>query len=351
MAPPSVRLVGRHAPASAPRRPLALPPPALSALPSRAPRLARLAWVALVYTVFVVLWGAFVRATGAGAGCGDHWPLCNGQVVPRAPETATLVEFGHRVTSGLLGLMIAGLCIGTLRALPRGDRRRGWAVATGVLTIIEALIGALLVKLELVALSVDVARPFVMMLHLVNTLLLLGALGVLTWGLAGRALPRLRGTPAAGRWAWGLLGALVVLGASGAVTALGDTLALHGGLDPAEVPLVATLVGLRLYHPLLAVAVSLLGAFVAVRVRPQGGLAARLSTWLLGLLAAQLVVGLVNVWLLAPVWLQLVHLLVTDAIWLAAVWLMCEATGRPEPAHTVDGNVAPGAEPAAPVRG
>ena len=303
-------------------------------------RFRRLAWFTLGYTVLVILWGGVVRESGAGAGCGDHWPLCNGQVVPRGAETATLVEFGHRVTSGLLGLMILGVGVWAWRVAPRGHGVRRWAVASVVLTGVEAAIGAVLVKLELVALSVDVARPLVMMLHLVNTLLLLGALGVLAWGLAGRPTLRFRShaahgddaaaDPALGRWTLGLLAAFVVLGASGAVTALGDTLAIHGGIDPAEVPLVATLVGLRVYHPLLAILVTALT--VAVVWRALSGAVAswharRLGRVLVGLLALQLVIGLVNVWLLAPVWLQLVHLAVTDAIWLAAVWMACEATG------------------------
>ncbi len=326
--PPSASMA---APALALPRPLASGASAFRASPG----LRRLAWATLAYTVLVILWGAFVRATGAGAGCGDHWPLCNGQVVPRGAETATLVEFGHRVTSGLLGFLILGTAVWAWRTAPRGHGVRRWAVASVVLTGTEAGIGAALVKLELVALSVDVARPLVMMLHLVNTLLLLGALGALTWGLAGRPTLRFRkradaADPALGRWTLGLLAAFVVLGASGAVTALGDTLALYGGLDPAEVPLVATLVGLRVYHPLLAVLVTALAVVVVWRAlsgAAASGHARRLGQALVGLLALQLVIGTVNVWLLAPVWLQLVHLAVTDAIWLAAVWMACEATG------------------------
>ena len=58
----------------------------------------------LVYTVAVVLWGAYVRATLSGDGCGDHWPLCNGVAVPTDPSIKTIVELTHRVTSGLCWL-------------------------------------------------------------------------------------------------------------------------------------------------------------------------------------------------------------------------------------------------------
>ena len=64
-------------------------------------RFAKYSWIVLVYNLVVILWGAYVRATGSGAGCGSHWPLCNGEVIPRAPEVETLVEFTHRLSSGL----------------------------------------------------------------------------------------------------------------------------------------------------------------------------------------------------------------------------------------------------------
>jgi heme a synthase len=63
-------------------------------------RFAIFAWAVLAYNLAVVLWGAYVRATGSGAGCGNHWPLCDGPVTPQTPAGATIIEFTHRVTSG-----------------------------------------------------------------------------------------------------------------------------------------------------------------------------------------------------------------------------------------------------------
>src|SRR5262249_41187531 len=71
--------------------------------------LARFAWFVVAYNIAVILWGAYVRATGSGAGCGSHWPLCNGQVLPSAAQTQTLIEFTHRVTSGLSLVLMAVL--------------------------------------------------------------------------------------------------------------------------------------------------------------------------------------------------------------------------------------------------
>jgi heme A synthase len=83
------------------------------------PRFARYAWGVLAYNVAVALWGAFVRATGSGAGCGNHWPLCNGAVTPQTPAWATVIEFTHRATSGIDLLLVAVLAIWAFRAFPK----------------------------------------------------------------------------------------------------------------------------------------------------------------------------------------------------------------------------------------
>src|SRR5262245_62215656 len=86
----------------------------------RAPKaFIRFAWLTLGITIVVIVWGAVVRATGSGAGCGSHWPLCNGVVVPRSPSMATLIELGHRLTSGLALLLVLGLVIGAWRQIGR----------------------------------------------------------------------------------------------------------------------------------------------------------------------------------------------------------------------------------------
>lgn len=292
-------------------------------------RFARLAWTTLAFTVAVILWGAYVRASGSGAGCGDHWPLCDGQVLPRLDSAERIVELTHRLTSGLLGLMVAGLALLAFRTFPRGHAARRWAAATGVLTIVEALLGAGLVVFEQVAYNASIGRAYWMAAHLVNTLLLLYALVRTVHAAENGRMPRWRASGAAG-WAVALLGALVVVGMSGAVAALGDTLVLGGGHDPETNPVVGTLVGLRIYHPIFAVSGAALGLFVAwrvVRTMPRTT-AAVLAQTLGALLLVQLAVGVTNVALLAPVWLQIVHLLVTDAIWIVAVLMAVEAASE-----------------------
>jgi len=81
------------------------------ASPSRtgARNFTRYAWSVLGWNIAVVLWGAYVRASGSGAGCGNHWPLCNGEVVPHAPQVQTLIEFTHRAMSGIAFVAVAAL--------------------------------------------------------------------------------------------------------------------------------------------------------------------------------------------------------------------------------------------------
>ena len=105
-------------------------------------RFAKYAWGTLAYNVAVVVWGAYVRATGSGAGCGKHWPTCQGAVIPRAPQIETLVEFSHRLTSGLAFLAVLGLFVWAWRAYPKKHIvRTGAALSMGFI-LLESLVGA-----------------------------------------------------------------------------------------------------------------------------------------------------------------------------------------------------------------
>lgn len=293
-------------------------------------RFARYAWGVLAFNVLVVIWGAFVRATGSGAGCGSHWPLCNGEVLPRAPQIETIIEFSHRATSGIALILVVLLVPWAFRVFPRCHHVRKAAVASLVLMIVEALVGAGLVLLELVAHNVSVARAYWMAGHLINTFLLLGALTLTAWWGGGRPPMRLRGHGAlTAVLAVALLG-ILVLGASGGITALGDTLTLGAGISPEDSPVVAALVELRVAHPLIAIVVGALLALAGWTVRrtSHDPLALRLVTWMGALYGLQLLVGAVNVILKAPVAIQLIHLLISDLIWIVLVILSATALAR-----------------------
>ena len=139
-------------------------------------RLARFAWLVLGWNVAVILWGAFVRATGSGAGCGAHWPLCNGEVVPRAPALETMIEFTHRATSGVALLLVLALVLWVYRERPKGHPARRAAGASLFFFVTEAAVGAGLVLLRLVGQNDSVSRAFWMAGHLANTFVLLACL-------------------------------------------------------------------------------------------------------------------------------------------------------------------------------
>ncbi|PAP77369.1 COX15/CtaA family protein [Rubrivirga marina] len=287
----------------------------------------RVAWGVLGYTVLVILWGAFVRASGSGAGCGDHWPLCNGEVVPTAPTMNTIVEFGHRITSALAGIAALGLVAVVFRGTAKGSPVRKAAVASLVFMITEGAIGAGLVLFEYVAYNPSIGRAVWMAAHLTNTFFLLGALTLTAWWSEGADTPRL-GMRAEAGWVGAALLAVLVLGAGGAITALGDTLVLGGGLDPETDPIVAAILGARVFHPTMAfVALAILGA--AVFATRTGARPTTLGMTILGVFLGQMALGALNVALMAPIWLQIVHLLITDLIWIAMIVWASETLAAP----------------------
>src|SRR5688572_7081173 len=154
----------------------------------------RYAWVALAMTVLVIVWGAVVRATGSGAGCGSHWPLCNGDIVPLAPTVSTVIEFVHRVTSGLVMVMAVGLVVMARRTFPAGHLARKWSWISLIFMAIEAAIGAGIVLLKLVEGNTSALRAGYVGGHLVNTLLLVAAMTTTIW--TARSQPRTAQRPA-----------------------------------------------------------------------------------------------------------------------------------------------------------
>lgn len=292
-------------------------------------KFAKYVWAVLAYNVLVILYGAFVRATGSGAGCGAHWPLCNGQVVPRAAQIETLIEFGHRVTSGLTLPLVIILVVWAWRRYGKGSPVRFSSGASLFFTLTEALVGAGLVLFGLVADNDSVARSISIVVHLMNTFLLAGSLA-LTGLWASRGEPRqVRLTGLSGMLLGIGLLAMLVLGASGAITALGDTLFPASGPLLEEIgqdfsPTAHYLIRLRVLHPGIAVSVGIYLALVTTWIRRSYGAGHnktldRISSALFGFYGLQIVLGVLNVALYAPVWLQIVHLLVTNLIWISYV--------------------------------
>lgn len=289
------------------------------------------AWATLAFTLAVILWGNVVQATGSGNGCGAHWPTCDGALIPKGSSLAQFIEFFHRATSGISLLLVLGLAAWSRRAFPKGHLVRLGAGLAVLFILTESLLGAGLVLFRLVAQDASVARAVVASLHFVNTLLLVASVALTAWWSLRPHRPVFRGQGLVG-WAVALgVAGIVFISISGAITSLGDTLfpvrntaeALGRALTPGE----HFLVRLRIYHPFIAVAVSLYavlaaGFIAALRQSPDVRRFARLVGVVF---AAQLLMGLVNVRLAVPLWTQLLHLLLSDLVWITWVLLCASA--------------------------
>ena len=284
----------------------------------RVQKFVRFAWFTLAITVVVIVWGAVVRATGSGAGCGSHWPLCNGDVVPLAPTTSTIIEFTHRLTSGLALVLSVVMFVWARRVFPPGHRARTWAGAALGFMLGEAAIGAGIVLLELVENNTSALRAIYQGVHLTNTMFLVAAMtATIHEGqrAEGKGQREVTGKRSKGQVLALIL--MILVAAFGAIVALGDTLFPHASLaEGIAADFDSTshfLIRLRIWHPILAAAVSLLTAFTFRN--------AVITT----LIVAQVGLGVLNLIMLAPLPLQMAHLLGSNVLWIAMVWTALEA--------------------------
>jgi cytochrome c oxidase assembly protein subunit 15 len=287
----------------------------------------RFAWAVLGWNILVVLWGAYVRASGSGAGCGNHWPFCNGEVVPRAPQLTTIIEFTHRMMSGVALILVVALYLGAVWRFPKAHivrRVSAWGIG---FMLTEALLGAGLVLFRYVDHNESVGRAIYLSAHLVNTQLLLAVLTMAAVCSAAHT-PQFTGS-----WPARLFATLAIaLGVSvtGTIAALGDTLypavSFAAGVHQEMSATASILLRLRIIHPMIAIMGALYIAAIAIlwiREDRKFAFAAAFLT------VAQLGAGALNVALLAPIWMQIVHLLIADLLWITLVLLCLRSSARP----------------------
>lgn len=284
-------------------------------------RLARYAWFVLVFNVGVILVGALVRATGSGAGCGASWPTCQGEFVPEM-QGATTIEFSHRAVSGIALLLVLGLAVAVWRKVDRGQPARVGATLALIAIVGEALIGAAIVLAEWVADDASIARAVSVPLHLVNTLFLLAALTLTAHWLSGGGKIDFRSNPMVTRWV--VLGgvALLVIAASGAVTALADTLFPDESFGADFSGEAHFLTRLRIIHPILAVLAAIIAWWVSGIRQIRTSTSSLAIPFIVG---AMLLSGVVNIALGVPIWMQIVHLALADLLWIAYVLVSARA--------------------------
>lgn len=298
-------------------------------------RFAKFAWGVLAFNVLVIIWGAFVRATGSGAGCGQHWPSCQGDVIPFAPAIETVIEFTHRLTSGTAFILVVVMLMWAFKSYPAGHIVRRGAGFSMLFMIAETLVGASLVLFGWVAYNQSTIRAVVMAIHLINTFLLMASITLTAWWASGGQPAQLKGQGGLGTAIGiGFLG-ILVLGASGGVTALGDTLFPAGSLTEgiaADFSSTAHfLVRLRVYHPVIAVLVGVYNIVVMVVYNAGRGTSQTrvFAKAFISIFVLQLIFGAFNVVLLAPVWMQLTHLFITDMLLIVYTLFVATALALP----------------------
>lgn len=301
----------------------------------------RYAWGVVALNLIVVVWGGFTSASGSGDGCGARWPLCGNDVVGAAVETATLVEFIHRITSGLALLAIVWLVILAFSLTGKGHPARLGATLAGIFIVVESLLGASLVIFQWVDTNLSLARAFVQPIHLTNTYLLLGSLALTAWWAGGGAALQLHGQGWVTRvLALGLI-LMIVLGGFGALARLASAIfpseSFLQGVQKDFARDAHYLIRLRIWHPALALAVGAymlaLANFTELHQRSQ---TTRRLGWLIAaIFGLQFAAGCLNAVLLAPIALQLIHLLLADVLWLASVLLSAAVLGAPATAPAV----------------
>ena len=304
--------------------------------PPRLP-LSKLGQAVTAATIGVVLFGAIVRITGSGAGCGQHWPSCNGEVAHLPQRLETWIELGHRTTSGLDFLGVLALAVVAWQRLSPRHPARIAAVAAFVLIMVEVLIGARLVLLNLVGSNMSFDRAVVMPAHLVTTSLLIGSLAAASYFSSERRVVALADLSASERaqlrgalgWLLGAAALLLVVSMTGAITALGDTVYPVQGSTALEHVQHDQAAGahflgkMRVVHPLLAL-LGVAGLWIAGSRARAFEREPRIARWGGALYAGgglALLIGVSNIWLGAPGYLQVVHLLMACLLWLAVVVL------------------------------
>ena len=278
----------------------------------------RAALAFLIYTIFIIVWGGYVRASLSGDGCLDEWPLCRGKLIPIHSSIKTWIEYIHRLTSGIGWLLSLGFYLFSRFYLPPFLQKvRKNAFYSFVCMSMEGLIGAALVLLKLVSDNPSSARMFWVSAHLVNTFFLLGFLTLhVYWCSAQRYT---RGNYPIKKIIALMVGWLIV-GVSGALNALVDTLFAVDSMHTSQTLSSLSLERLRSMHPIFALGLSFITFFYLFSQRFTKT-KKKVMMIITALLALQISVGLANIYFTTPIILQMVHLLLADLLWVHLVWM------------------------------
>lgn len=293
-----------------------------------ASKFATFAWFVLIYNLAAVAWGVFVRASKSGDGGGAQWPLLDLSHQPMNGEIARWIEGSHRLSTSLCGVFAIALVWMAFRHFSKGHQARLFSVAALTFTLIEGAIGAVLVLFKLVAENDSGARVGVMSFHVISTMLLVSSIALAAMSAIGRGRIEFRGN--ASIIPLGVVGILsmMALAVSGAVAALSHTLMpVQNVLLAAAQPESHWMIRLQPLHPYISVAAGMyvcLMAGLLANLRPNA-LVRKASRIMVVTFGGQLLMGLVNVQLGAPIWMQMVHLVLGDVLFISMIVALAAA--------------------------
>ncbi len=262
-----------------------------------------------VYSILVVIWGAWVRISKSGDGCGTSWPLCNNAIIPDTSNAQALIEFTHRISTALYGILVLLLVVWTFKIFPKKHSIRRVVLFILSFTILEALIGAQLVLLGLVGDHTGFDRIIVMSLHQVVSILLTGSVARAYYLTNSKVIKTYKLIEVAKFM-------FLLLVATGGIAALSNTVfpssSILEGLVSDINPESHILLKLRVIHPILALSTALAFVFVIIKLHKKNKqYSMQLATFfLIGIL-----IGIITLITLSPTVMKFVHLAMAHIIW------------------------------------
>lgn len=292
---------------------------------------AKFAWFTLAYNIVVILWGVFLRASHSGDGCGQHWLTCGGEAIPSAPELKTVIEFSHRITTMIAGIVVAALAVWAFRKFEKRNIVRRMALWSFIFILIEGAVGGGLVLTGNTAGNWTPTRPYWTAGHLINTFILVAFLALTAWYASGVRVPQ-RDVPRKLKMLLIVgVGLIFLTGISGSMAALTSMLfpstSVAEGLAKDFAGDSHYLLRLRISHPILSVFTGVFLIFLAgwLKRTVESRAVRRLADLLVAVILVQVAFGAATLLMLAPIVMQLGHLFLADAVWILFVLLSAAA--------------------------
>ena len=271
----------------------------------------------LILSIFSIIAGAVVRATGSGDGCGSSWPTCNGRVIPSLNSASEQIEFSHRAISGLLLIVTIAIFIKSFNNSVTSLQKKVINYLT-FFVILEALIGAVIVLYEWVGMNSSIPRIAAVPLHLVNTF---GLLAMYTIIFKLTQNPEIKISNLIDRKFKIITFLFILTGATGSIAALADVLfpseSFIAGIVEDFDSTSEILTRLRVLHPIVSTVLSFMLFNESKRLEDKFNLK---TNQIKILVIIGVTLGVLNVFININIFLSVVHLLVADLLWITYIY-------------------------------